>query len=144
MFQRELTVSNGLVHELMLGLTDLALRGSLNRDFVYLCAEVNCQMLFFSWKGVVWRDPHCFVSGGKDGYLYQHIFKDAKRPADSVVRIHLRELPWCPVLLLWCPLQGSNTNLHFPHRSVPSGAKFMVWFEGSNEIVKCSVGIMFD
>ncbi|XP_033639290.1 GATOR complex protein WDR24-like isoform X1 [Asterias rubens] len=34
--------------------------------------------------GVVWRDPHCFVSGGKDGYLYQHIFKDAKRPADSV------------------------------------------------------------
>ncbi|XP_038076230.1 GATOR complex protein WDR24-like [Patiria miniata] len=34
--------------------------------------------------GVVWRDPHVFMSGGKDGMLYQHIFKDAKRPAESV------------------------------------------------------------
>ena len=28
-----------------------------------------------------------------------------------------QKLPWCPVLLLWCPLQSSNTN--FPHRRAP-------------------------
>ncbi|XP_022079765.1 GATOR complex protein WDR24-like [Acanthaster planci] len=33
--------------------------------------------------GVVWKDPHVFMSGGKDGMLYHHIFKDAKRPAES-------------------------------------------------------------
>ena len=27
---------------------------------------------------------------------------------------HPQQLQECPVLLLWCPLQGSNTNLHFP------------------------------
>ena len=25
-----------------------------------------------------------------------------------------QQLTWCTVLLLWCPLQGSKTNLHFP------------------------------
>ncbi|XP_041478602.1 GATOR complex protein WDR24-like isoform X2 [Lytechinus variegatus] len=34
--------------------------------------------------GIAWRqDPHVFLSGSKDSMLYQHKFKDAKRPAES-------------------------------------------------------------
>ncbi|XP_072042211.1 LOW QUALITY PROTEIN: GATOR2 complex protein WDR24-like [Amphiura filiformis] len=33
-------------------------------------------------SGILWRqDPHIFLSGGKDSMLYQHVFKDAKRPS---------------------------------------------------------------
>ncbi|KAL5007040.1 hypothetical protein ScPMuIL_015846 [Solemya velum] len=37
--------------------------------------------------GIVWKkdDPHVFFSSGKDGFLYQHIFHDAKRPADHTI-----------------------------------------------------------
>ena len=28
-----------------------------------------------------------------------------------------QHVTWCPVLLLWCPLKSSTTNLNFPHRS---------------------------
>ncbi|XP_077978398.1 GATOR2 complex protein WDR24-like isoform X2 [Glandiceps talaboti] len=34
--------------------------------------------------GIVWRhDPHIFLSGSKDLTLYQHVFRDAKRPAET-------------------------------------------------------------
>ncbi|XP_077864597.1 GATOR2 complex protein WDR24 [Saccoglossus kowalevskii] len=34
--------------------------------------------------GVVWRhDPHIFLSASKDCTLYQHVFRDAKRPGDK-------------------------------------------------------------
>ncbi|XP_064647525.1 GATOR2 complex protein WDR24-like isoform X2 [Lineus longissimus] len=34
--------------------------------------------------GIVWRhDPHIFLSGSKDNTLYQHMFRDATRPADQ-------------------------------------------------------------
>lgn len=35
--------------------------------------------------GIVWKpsDPHIFFSSSKDCTLYQHIFKDAVRPADK-------------------------------------------------------------
>ncbi|CAG5125542.1 unnamed protein product, partial [Candidula unifasciata] len=34
---------------------------------------------------IEWRDDcHVFLSCGKDGYLIQHVFSDAKRPADHV------------------------------------------------------------
>eukprot|EP00057_Strongylocentrotus_purpuratus_P020761 XP_011675235.1 PREDICTED: WD repeat-containing protein 24 [Strongylocentrotus purpuratus] len=34
--------------------------------------------------GIAWRqDPHVFLSGSKDSMLFQHKFKDAKRPAES-------------------------------------------------------------
>ena len=29
-------------------------------------------------------------------------------------------LPWCCMLLMWCPLHGSCTNLCFPYRGAPS------------------------
>ncbi|XP_071158267.1 GATOR2 complex protein WDR24-like isoform X1 [Mytilus galloprovincialis] len=37
--------------------------------------------------GIVWKkdDGHTFYSSGKDNFLYQHVFKDAIRPADKVV-----------------------------------------------------------
>ncbi|XP_071101858.1 GATOR2 complex protein WDR24-like isoform X1 [Haliotis cracherodii] len=36
--------------------------------------------------GIVWRDDnHFFLSCSKDGHVIQHMFKDAKRPADNVV-----------------------------------------------------------
>ena len=43
--------------------------------------------MFVSIEGIVWKksDPHVFYSSSKDGMLYQHIFKDANRPADKVV-----------------------------------------------------------
>lgn len=31
------------------------------------------------------QDPHVIVSGGKDNYLYQHVFRDAKKPADDLI-----------------------------------------------------------
>ncbi|PVD30506.1 hypothetical protein C0Q70_09773 [Pomacea canaliculata] len=35
---------------------------------------------------VLWKDdPHVFLSTGKDQMLIQHLFNDAKRPADSVI-----------------------------------------------------------
>lgn len=35
---------------------------------------------------LIWKDePHTFLSTGKDSMLIQHIFNDAKRPADSVI-----------------------------------------------------------
>lgn len=38
-----------------------------------------------SYSGIEWRDDcHVFLSCGKDGYIIQHIFADAKRPADHV------------------------------------------------------------
>jgi hypothetical protein len=38
-------------------------------------------------QGIIWRkdDPHVIYSSSKDFYLYQHVFKDAKRPADELV-----------------------------------------------------------
>ncbi|KAK6165695.1 hypothetical protein SNE40_022574 [Patella caerulea] len=36
-------------------------------------------------SSIVWLDTHIFFTCGKDGYLVQHSFKDAKRPADSVI-----------------------------------------------------------
>lgn len=41
-------------------------------------------MYFFYFSlGVVWKnDPHIFLTSSKDNSLYQHIFKDAVRPAD--------------------------------------------------------------
>ncbi|XP_048745682.2 GATOR complex protein WDR24-like isoform X1 [Ostrea edulis] len=37
--------------------------------------------------GIIWRrdDPHVIYSSSRDFYLYQHVFKDAKRPADELV-----------------------------------------------------------
>ncbi|KAJ8314741.1 hypothetical protein KUTeg_006891 [Tegillarca granosa] len=37
--------------------------------------------------GIVWRkeDPHIFYSVSKDSFLYQHVFKDAIRPADKLI-----------------------------------------------------------
>lgn len=37
--------------------------------------------------GIIWRkdDPHVLYSSSRDCYLYQHVFKDAKRPADELV-----------------------------------------------------------
>ena len=32
---------------------------------------------------------------------------------------HSQQLPWCPVLLLWCPLQCFSTSSHCPHRRAP-------------------------
>ncbi|XP_041367417.1 GATOR complex protein WDR24-like [Gigantopelta aegis] len=35
---------------------------------------------------IVWKnDPHIFLTSGKDDLIIQHVFKDAKRPADLVV-----------------------------------------------------------
>ena len=35
--------------------------------------------------GIVWKhgDPHTFLSSSKDCMLYQHLFRDATRPADA-------------------------------------------------------------
>ena len=35
--------------------------------------------------GIVWKknDPHLFFSSGKDCAVYQHVFRDATRPADK-------------------------------------------------------------
>ncbi len=35
--------------------------------------------------GIVWKhnDPHVFLSSSKDYSLYQHMFRDATRPADN-------------------------------------------------------------
>ena len=35
--------------------------------------------------GIVWKpsDPHCFFSSSKDCTVYQHMFRDAIRPADK-------------------------------------------------------------
>ena len=35
--------------------------------------------------GIVWKhnDPHVFLSSSKDSTLYQHMFRDATRPADN-------------------------------------------------------------
>lgn len=44
-----------------------------------------CVYLVFV-AGVLWKDdPHVFLSTGKDQMLIQHLFNDAKRPADSVI-----------------------------------------------------------
>lgn len=41
-------------------------------------------------KGIAWRDdPHIFLSVSKDFTLYQHVFRDAVRPADSAAPIGL-------------------------------------------------------
>ena len=32
----------------------------------------------------MWRDDHTFLTCGRDGYIIQHVFRDAKRPADHV------------------------------------------------------------
>ncbi|XP_064614643.1 LOW QUALITY PROTEIN: GATOR2 complex protein WDR24-like [Liolophura sinensis] len=38
-------------------------------------------------KGLAWKhqDPHVFLSCGRDNTLYQHVFRDAIRPADHIV-----------------------------------------------------------
>lgn len=40
-----------------------------------------------SFVGIIWRkdDPHVLYSCSRDFYLFQHVFKDAKRPADELV-----------------------------------------------------------
>ena len=48
---------------------------------------------------------------------FKHYCLYATRPRNNP--LHQQELPRCPVLFLRCPLQGSNTNLHFPQRSPP-------------------------
>lgn len=44
-------------------------------------------MIWYILLGIVWKkdDGHTFYSSGKDNFLYQHVFKDAIRPADKVV-----------------------------------------------------------
>ena len=40
---------------------------------------------FYTNIGIVWKhkDPHIFFSSSKDCTVYQHMFKDAKRPGDE-------------------------------------------------------------
>lgn len=49
--------------------------------------ELNSKLYFFLYIGIIWRkdDPHVLYSSSRDCYLYQHVFKDAKRPADELV-----------------------------------------------------------
>ena len=52
-------------------------------------------LIFFVFAGIEWKqDPHVFLSGSKDSMLYQHRFKDAKKPAESAVR-HFFFCWWC-------------------------------------------------
>lgn len=41
--------------------------------------------MLVSVAGIVWKhdDPHIFLSSGKDNTVYQHVFRDATRPADA-------------------------------------------------------------
>ncbi|XP_060562640.1 GATOR complex protein WDR24-like isoform X2 [Ruditapes philippinarum] len=41
--------------------------------------DVTTSMLFKN------KDPHVMLSGSKDSYLYQHVFRDAKRPGEELV-----------------------------------------------------------
>ncbi|ESP01778.1 hypothetical protein LOTGIDRAFT_139155, partial [Lottia gigantea] len=36
-------------------------------------------------SSIIWLEPHMLFTSGKDGFLMQHTFKDAKRPADDVI-----------------------------------------------------------
>lgn len=49
--------------------------------------ELNFKLYFSIYLGIIWRkdDPHVLYSSSRDCYLYQHVFKDAKRPADELV-----------------------------------------------------------
>ena len=47
------------------------------------------------------------------------LYKSATTPT----AIALVPCAFCLVNLLWCPLKGSNTNLHFPYRSAPYESK---------------------
>lgn len=59
--------------------------------FLYLYTEIihelNFELYFSIYLGIIWRkdDPHVLYSSSRDCYLYQHVFKDAKRPADELV-----------------------------------------------------------
>ena len=45
------------------------------------------------FSGIVWKhgDPHVFLSSSKDYTVYQHMFRDATRPADNAnpVGVHI-------------------------------------------------------
>ena len=45
---------------------------------------MNYQMII---SGILFKnqDPYVIMSGGKDNYLCQHVFKDAKKPANDLI-----------------------------------------------------------
>ena len=46
-------------------------------------------------------------------------WRNHKQQGQRINPRHPQQMLQCPVLKLWYPLQSSNTNLHFPHRSTP-------------------------
>lgn len=64
------------------------------------------------------KDPHVMLSGSKDSYLYQHVFRDAKRPGEELVPAGLD-------LSVYGTVGHANSDKQGKLRSVTDGGGIM-------------------
>ena len=59
----------------------------LSERFTMVLLYSHLKLGFLFHLGILFKnqDPHVILSAGKDNYLYQHVFRDARKPANDLI-----------------------------------------------------------